>query len=145
MGFVDFTDAETRIQEKVLARLKHAKEVEKRTYEYIGTRAGTSKNHIHDIYKGYCRLTLSMAFRIWEGLGGNVRELVDSDSEPFLKRLANMPAEKRDVLAKFIDLIDPEKDIPPSVNSLIELVKNLHEERFHENTTSIPPKIVNTK
>lgn len=125
-----------RIKSQVLERLKAAKDVENRTFDFIADKAGSSKTQIHDIYHGKKPLTLSMALKIWEGLGENPVNLFRNESDPLIQRLAYMTKEKREVVAKLIDLIETEKDIPSSVNSLISLIDAMHFERFKE---SPPP------
>lgn len=118
------------VKNKALMRLDRAK-AEGETYESIAGKAGTVKNHIFDLHKRNKRITLSMAFKIWEGLGGKITELVSGlDPDPFWQRLESMTKDQREVILKLIDLLDSEgKTI--GVKSLKDNINNLHAEVFN--------------
>lgn len=126
------------ISRRVLARIAQER-AKDQTYESIAEKCRTVKNHIYDLHKGKKRLTLNMAFRIWEGLGGQLSELlIDVGPEPFWDQLLVMDKEEREVILQLIDLL-ARKDAP-GIQPLKNLIKNLHEEIIGKNPPVNTPK-----
>lgn len=123
------------IADRVLARIDKAK-AERQTYERIAEKCGTVKNHIYDLHKRKKRLTLSMAFRCWEGLGGKLSDLlVDLGPDPFWEKILAMVKEDRELVVKLVDLLEDQQR-GAGIKSLKHLIDGLHEEKFGNTTPS---------